>query len=626
MKKVQNLAIYFLINLKIILQKSPQKIYKTLILTLNMKSNKNLLAAILLVLTPFLFAKEESSLQGRLEDNLNRTPTIQFNINYTGWDNFLSNPVGLLGSEAEYFTNSIYTDSRKLYITNSNIIQQKSPESEEVFEVINGIETKRINSDEQYIQEAMALNTNQQLILLGVKSMLFNKFNYEAGLKQSLSERDIVFDIYHQSLQKGGSGIIPIGDCRNITTDIARDAEKLGMEASSVSTEFHQINLIRTKEGKYAIVDGGIFVIDSENIEEILGRYDSHTGRIAIEHKFSDNSITNYILTTKFGKRFLNAIGYDKTLETSRQSLLEHKAQEPRVSVEFDTDGKSNLVDGSYEGFFFKQGILINNQISAIDEMSLFQVGFDRNFSVLDSLKLFGFNQEVPILNYINIHPNTSMLYGIITNEKEKTQYCGINDDLTISTNMPQGLNALFRTAKSRIVMILPPNQFSLKYISSETTRSLFFNQIVEAGLSYTIQHDHGEIKPYVLGQWANIIQDLGKWEQGFELTEAIAGFHTSTKITNDFRVLTDFNYNQGFGEHGFQGDVRAIMGKEETFEIGLKGSKIISDYKFNEDKWTVGINGRIDAEKFFIDLGYGFAREGGENDEQFEVSASVKF
>jgi len=369
----------------------------------------------------------------------------------------------------------------------TSVLELTENEEDQINEIIDDMKDKdliNLDSYSEFIESSKNLSESQKIVLLA-----------EIG--------DLLFDMYHA----------PDYVCRHIASHLEQLANDIGIKSAAVSGRFfdegHAYNILKTENGT-AIVDyGSILIINSKSIEKALEAYQKNINTITFQHLFFEDNKLKYRLITKDGRNFLNFVGYDETSEKLKNSLLQRdNFANSDLSFELNIEDYLTSAEINCLGFFVKTGEIKGNSSSPIKNMVLSQIGYKRNFLILDT---------------INLNPSLSFIFGDsskkIKDDADNNLF-GVSADLSGNTNNKKGLNLASRIAG---------NVFGTK-------ESDFFHDLkIEAGLSYKIPLKELNIEPYLIGQLALFPGDLYTYEFVPMLNEIRGGVNLEKNFENNF-------------------------------------------------------------------------------------------
>ncbi|MEJ2268095.1 MAG: hypothetical protein P8X70_03395, partial [Nanoarchaeota archaeon] len=272
----------------------------------------------------------------------------------------------------------------------------------------------------------------------------------------------------------------------------------------------------------------------------------------------------------------------------------------PGLLIELDIKNYLTSAEVNCLGFFVKKEEIRGDSSSAMKKMELSQIGYKRNFLILDT---------------INLNPSLNLVFGNysskdIENDADNNLQ-GVIGDLSISTNNKKGLNLASRIAGN---------------ISWTKDSALFHDFLIEAGVSYKSQIKELSIEPYLIGQLVLFPGDLDIYEFVPMLNEIRAGVNLDLKISDNTNLSIEPYALRKIWEYEFGGDIEL---ENENFGINAGGYGTISNYDFCPDKYGLDIEAHLKLKGFLFGITYELERtdyDGEiENQHSFNIQGSVK-
>ncbi len=470
-----------------------------------------------------------------------------------------------------------------------------------VKDTIDNIKNDNINSYQKLLDESKNLSESQKLVLASVIGGLIGSYSYDINLlnNEVMSQED-----FFESLQDSLSYLKkPLGTCGHLATHIERFLNDLGIKSATVTglsgSEIGHAYDISKIEGGTAILDySNILIANTKNIEKTLDAYQKNNGVIAFQHLFFEDTEFKYRLITKDGRNLLDFVNYNESSEELKNSLINHIKPQSDLTVTLNLEDYLTSFEANIKGFFVKIGEIRGDASSPLEKINLSQIGFKRNFPVLDA---------------VNINPDLSFVHGSISQDKEldNNRIFGINSDLIVSTNKQEGLNLSSR---------IGGNVFGTKDVF------LFYDFVLGAGISYKFQIKNMGIEPYVASQFAFFKKDIGTQKFALKPSEVIGGAVFDVKFNNSTFSIEPY-YIKRIWEQGFGGKARFGAKK---FGITSEGSILKSDYEFCPDKYNISVGSDLTLKNFTIKADYQIegTNYDGEKEHQgsLNIGGSIKF
>jgi len=352
-------------------------------------------------------------------------------------------------------------------------------------------------------------------------------------------------------------------DCRHISKDIEKLSEKVGLESSVVSGVNqekinHSFVLLKTENGLSLLDQKYLLETDSKNVEKVLEAYQKEQGIIPFRHSFWENGNLKYSFLTKDGKRFLDFLEYDHSVNSSLENLIHPKYSQKELALDLEAGNYTNSAKIS-NPFFLKLGVVKGEKNSALDNSLAFQFGFRKKFLFRD---LFGIDLDLnSFYNENSYSEDVGKIYGGIFNSSIFTDRQGINLNL-----------------RGKIT----------KFFGGENFEA-FHDYSIEPGISYKINTEKSSITPYLISRFEMVPVKLTEHKGNLILDELLSGINFSSKIKN-----LDFLTNLYSSYKPYEKGVGANLNlKYKDINLNLAGSFSKSDYIFCPDKsnFSVGIS-----------------------------------
>ncbi len=441
--------------------------------------------------------------------------------------------------------------------------------------IMDRIQDKNITSYQEFIDASENLSEDQKFVLASAIAYSLNLFNYDMNLIDSelLSQEDF-FSKLQDSLSTGEDN--PLGVCKHIATHTEKTLNDLEIRSSAVSgldsNGGHAYVVSKTENGSAVVNACYILTINTNNIEKTLQAYQKFNGVATFQHLFFEDDEFQYRLITKDAENFLNFIEYDESSEPLRSSLIDDAEPQPRITLTANLEDYLTSVEANMVGLFIKMGRIQGNISSPLQNMNLAQVGFKRNFSIGDSLRLIGFNRDFPILDRIRINPDLSLILGNIEQDTqlENNAFSGVNGNLIISTNFERGLNLTSRVGG----------------VNSTYENPTIHDFILGGGVSYTLPIENINIQSYIVSQFSSFVKSLATWTFMPRFSELTTGITLDSNSDNS-NFSIDSYYLWRIWEQGFGGEARW---EAEGTGIDVSGQITFSGNDFNPDKYSFSI------------------------------------
>jgi hypothetical protein len=501
-----------------------------------------------------------------------------------------------------------YSLSKNVYIPiieylwrNSNIPELNLNEKNQIENIITDIKNSNITSYQELVDISQNLSDSQKLVLSSAIANSSYVFNYDSNLQNiEVISQDNFFSTLQNSLESGNE--TGIGVCKHIATHIEKFLNDIGIKSAAVTGSSnngigHAYNISKVENG-IAIIDSfNILTTNTKNIEKTLEAYQKHNGTTTFQHLFFEDAEFKYRLITKDGKKFLDFIGYDESSEPLKTILTQEIKPRPKSTIIINLEDYLTSVETNTLGFFAKLGEIKGDDSSPLKEMSLFQVGFKRNFSVPDFIKI---KAELSFL-YSNISQDTKLDDAVL----------GTRGDLVVATNNEKGFNFSSRSSG---------NIFETKNMN------FFYDFVFGGGISYTIPIKTINIKPYAISQFSLFPKDIGTYNYFPRPSELEGGFIFNAELYKGNFSINPY-YIKRIWEQGFGGKLK--LGTKSV-GINAEGQIIKSDYDFCPEKYKFSVGPFLKFKNLEVKANY--QREGtnydGEEDyqESLSINGSIKF
>jgi hypothetical protein len=538
---------------------------------------KSLLASVLLPLC--LLGKPAIAEEQKPE------PKISISVDYSAG---IQEEEGATGQESyAYF--SRYSDY--LY-TSSNAPELTPSEKIQIEDVIEDVKYGNIDSYSELVKSSKSFSENQKEILLAALANSLYEGSYDPSLPiNEVLSQDTFFEKLQNYLATGNDSYL--GVCRHIASHIEQLSNDLGLRANAVTGRYlggvGHVYVIVKRENGTGIVDGSFITLsNTKNIEKMLEIYQKDKDATVFEHLFFEDSKLKYRLVTKDGKKFLDFIEFDESLNTLKNSLTERENSNSGVSIVLSEDGCSVnnlaslvLAKDDYSmsgklnlfGLFAKIGQIKGNSSSPTKEMNLTQVGLEAKLSFFDT---------------IDIIPSIGVTYGDILQQKHEDKgVLGTSGSLMVNTTKEEGFNLSSR--------------FAGKYLFA--LKTTFLNDLsLELGASYKIPMGKISLTPYVLSQAGLWPTDLGTWNFSPTFDEVNAGAILDIPFSRNSNISVDPHYAYRNYEHEM--GINAKLGtKKIKANLETYVAKSVND--FAPDKIGVDIGASASFGPFVLKAGY---------------------
>ncbi len=515
-------------------------------------------------------------------------PLININVSYEKRNDFAEQGIDVSSSRIH----SSYPKYGDIHIFNRapDISLAEEEQIEDMFwDTKYGI----IDSYQELIENTKDFSEAQKLVLLAAIGYSMGRFGYEISDNKVLSQEE-----FFQSFQDCSK----IGVCRHIHSNLEQLANDLGIKAAAVTGISGGINhvyaILKIKNGAAIIDYNHILLSSTKNIEKLLDAYQKDAGSVAFQHLFFEDTLLKNKLITKDGKNFLDFTEYDGSSEPLRKSLISDLKIEPLLSVDVNHNDFLTSFKVGAMGLYLKSGQIQGDESSILDKSSLFQLGYKRQFSILDDT--------------VNIIPDLSLVFGSLVQDMWFDEVLGTNADLIIKIKGKKGLNLSSRIAGS-ILSTLDP-------ISYSSMATLFYDSNMGAGVSYIIPAKNINIEPYVVAQSTFFPKDIGTYKFAPRLSELTAGSVFDMQFPGDASLLLEPYYTKRIWEQEFGG---RIGFESRHFGVDAKAYKTDSNYEFCPDKSGFDVNANLKLGRFT--LGAGYKQEQTNYDGEIEKNKSLK-
>ncbi len=516
---------------------------------------------------------------------------------------------------------AIYLDSNGVYldsIRDANVPELTLNEENQVKDIISDIQNQNINSYQDLITASQNLSESQKLLLSSITSHLLYGFNYDIDLLHSeIGSQDDFFDSLQDSLVSGDQN--SLGTCGHIATHVERFLNNLGIKSAAVSgfseNGIRHVYGVSKIENKTAIVDSyNILIIDTKNIKKSLQAYQKHIGTTALEHLFFEDTEFQYRLLTNDGENFLDFIEYDESSNPLKNSLIQDFKPETYFKTNISLEDFLTSAEFNLFGLFLKTGEIRGNSNSALEKLTLSQIGFKRGLLtpyINNKLLNFVIGNKIIDINGNIVSGNLFQDTKLVNNKVQ-----GIMWDLIFATNNEKGFNFSFR------------HNYTHPKIKPETNEhSLFYDYGAGAGISYKLSVKNTNIQPYSVSQFNLFKKNIDIQEIGLYFSELVAGSVFDIKIPNKFSFSIEPYYIKRIWEQGFGG--KAELGIKGV-GINAEGQITKSDYEFCPDKYNFSIGPSLRLGNLKVEANY--QREGTnydgekEHKESLNINGSLNF
>jgi hypothetical protein len=422
--------------------------------------------------------------------------------------------------------------------------------------IVSKIQSGEIDSYSSLLENAGSLTDNQKIVLLSLFADQLYLYDYTANSEKEVSSQEAFFQTLQDALNwKHGS----IGLCRHISTNIEKLANDMGLRAAALTGSYfdagHAYDIIKTENGTSIVDSYQIFSSSSKNIEKIIESYQKEIGAIMFQHLFFEDSKFKYELIPKDGKNFLDFTNYDPSLNELKNSLI-NKNKNPAITIEGTKNDNLLSVKLNLLGLYLNGGEL-SEDISPEKKIGLFQLGFGKKFI---------------LFNKLGITPDLSIVYGD-SGDYTKPIW-GWDGRITLSTENKEGLNL--------------SSKFSHTIINMPKVTLYYKPVCLEAGVSYTLPIGKAKLEPYVLSQFAFLMDDFGVGEKSrklkFNELEAGLKFSFPKDGTN---ITIDPHYINRIWEDEFGANLRLGI---KNAGLNIEGFVTKSTYDFCPDKQSLSI------------------------------------
>ncbi len=388
----------------------------------------------------------------------------------------------------------------------------------------------------------------------GISSLNFEELTKDFSDKQkTVLLGDLMSFLY-------GDHLNYVYDCRHISKDIEKLFKQIGLESSVVSgVNEEKINhsfVLSKKEDGLSLLDQKYLLeTDSKNVEKVLEAYQKEQGINPFRHSFWENGNLKYSFLTKDGKRFLDFLEYDHSLNSSLENLINPKYSPNEFALDLETGNYTNSAKIS-NPFFLKLGMIKGEKNSALDNSLALQFGFRKKFLFRD---LFGIDLDLNSFYSENSYQEgLGKIYGGIFNSSIFTDRQGVNLNL-----------------RGKIT----------KFFGGENFEA-FHDYSIEPGISYKINTENSSIKPYLISRFEMAPVKLTDYKGNLILDEILGGVNFSSKI-EDLDILTNLYSSYKPYEKGAGANLDL---RYKNFGLNLAGSFSKSNYIFCPDKSNLGM------------------------------------
>jgi hypothetical protein len=464
------------------------------------------------------------------------------------------------------------------------------------------------------INSSKNLSDIQKLAMFSAIANSAYAFGYDKTLGDGkvLSQKDF-FEKFQNILynQNPDDPNNTIGVCRHIATNLEIMANDSGLRTAAVTGVSssdrigHAYNVSKL-ENATAVWDGGnIIIIPTMDIEKAIAIYQLSANSMTFQHQFFEDSKFKYSLTTRDGKNYLDFLGYDSSTNTIKNALFNNLPEVIPLSINLAQKQYISSGELSTFGFFVRGGEIRGDSLSPMKNTSLFQVGYNGNFT---SSKLPGFS----------IRPGLSLVYGNIQykNENDPTSkdfLVGASGDIVLSYNQKTGLDLSLRAG----------------YNASFNDRSTFFSDMpLEAGVSYGFSTKNLGIEPYIISQFEILPADFGTFDYAPQFTEFKTGiaFDISPLKSTTFSLDPYYVYRNYEQELGADAKL-----KTKNIEFKLGGYLSQSTYDFAPDRSGINAGASVslsDKSKVSVMYNNKVKNYSGEtsSDSSFSINGTIKY
>ena len=467
--------------------------------------------------------------------------------------------------------------------------------------LMSDIQNNNITSYQEFLEASQNLSENQQLVLASAIGNLLNRFNYDINLifNEVKSQEDFFSQLQDSLINDEDNSI---GTCGHFATHLERFLNDVGVRAAAVTGISdngvgHAYDIAKIENGT-AIVDSyNILTTDTKNIEKTLQAYQKYTGVATLQHLFFEDAEFEYRLITQEGKHLLDFVEYDESSVPLKNSLINSPESQCKVTVTLNLEDSLTSFEQNLIGFFVKVGEIRGDNSSPLEKINLSQIGFKRNFSILDLM---------------NINTDLSLISGGFIQDAEiaNNTLFGAKGNLIINTNNEEGLNFTSRIAGNYIQNKYP----------------LFHDFILGAGTSYTTSIDNLSIKPYLVSQFSFFPNNLGNYQFRPRLTELTSGISLNSN-SNDANFSIAPYYLWRIWEQGFGGQIN--LGTEGV-GVNAGGQITFSTYDFCPDKYNLRVGAHLNLGNLEVraNLQTEATNYDGEKEtqESFNIQGSIKY
>lgn len=526
---------------------------------------KKSLAALLLV--PFLMLGKPAAAQ----ETAKKQP-IEITVTYEAGNQ----KNAIIYGQSSYF----YSQGALYNMGKNPLFNLTDSEKKGIAGIISGIEFNSIDSYKSLVESSKNLSGNQKLALLASISDLLYNGTYDHDLpNHEVYSQDVFFRDLQNFLDTEEDQ--NLGVCRHIATHIERLARDLGLTAASVTGyngAGHAYDIIKTEDGKTAIVDGGnIIEADTKNIEKILESYQRNNNSIIFDHYFFEDSKLKYHLLTENGKNFLDFIGYDETINSLKDTLFSRDIHNPLINLIFNKTDSEVSGEAGFSGIFAKLGKFYGNSFLPLEEL-LFQTGYKNKF----------------LISSLYLNPEISFVYGIPSNAySDNKPILGATASLTASINNKNGINLAARLSGNDFMIDKLNGNLLNLFKSTNWSQIILYDAQFQLGTSYKIPIKNFTMQPYIISKFNLFPVDIGTYSYSPVLSEINGGIALSADIKN-ISVLLDPHYAWRPWEQEFGANAEI---KTKNIGLNFGGYLTKSDYAFCPDKYGIeaGISANLD-------------------------------
>ncbi len=453
---------------------------------------------------------------------------------------------------------------------------------------------KKSSSYSEFVKNAKTFPLDKKIGLLSGISSLLYYYNYEILMEKVLSQ-DLFFEKLQDSLYGGENSV---GACGAISTHVEKLANDLGIRSAAVGGVYknkikHAYILSKTDNGLVVINGPNIFKTNTKNTKKALEKYQKHNKVLAFQHPFFEDSKFKYRLITEDGRNFLNFTGYDESSNPLKETLTQKKSLKENPKTEITLEKNLISTEINSKDLFIKTGEIKGASNSPMEEINLFQIGYENNFLLNDVISIFP--------KSIKVNPKASIFYGNVSQctDIHHKNIFGIQGNLIISNkNDNNGENNNNKNIKgskkggfnfsSRIGGEIcsgglnpSPNTF---------LGTLFYDFNIGIGISYkflSLFQENKFLTPYILGQSNLFRRDLGPQKFKQTISEVEGGIITGIESSNKKVSLNPYYLWKPWEDELGVKTKLSLRNFKYFKDLGFnaKASLTKSKYEFNPDK-----------------------------------------